>query len=98
MWARCVALGVEDALFWRSTPYETRLLLEAIGKRREEEAHQENLRFGLVAAAIYNNNPHRRGRALQAQDFVRTAPKVVSPEELEAALDSWAQSLNNEGG
>ena len=45
-------------------------------------------------AAIYNTTPGRKGRVLQPHDFVRMPPKVVSAEEMEAALDAWAISHN----
>ena len=56
------------------------------------------LRAGLVAATIVNMTPGRKGRAARPEDFIRTPPKIVSAEEMEAALDAWAGGLNSKEG
>jgi hypothetical protein len=42
----------------------------------------------MIAAAVYNNNPHRKGKALQPEDFmcIKKQKKVLSSDQLEQAL------------
>lgn len=94
-----MAAGIADEVFWRSTPAETMALLEAIRERRETEQRAENMRAGLIAAAVYNNNPRRKrgAKPVRPSDFFKAPPKIVSPEEMEAALDQWMASQNARG-
>lgn len=69
-------------------------LLDAKAKRWRAEQAAANQRAGLITAAIYNVHRKKGKRPLQAKDFFKAPPKIVSPEEMEAALDSWLERHN----
>lgn len=94
MWARAVAAGVSDGLFWSSTPVELEELLYQIGEREKRLQIAATERAGLVASMIYNVNRKRGRRALKPGDFVKRPPRVLTPEEWEQVTDSWMKATN----
>lgn len=94
-WARCVANGVADEVFWASTPLEVRVLVREVTetiKRRERAA---SLRAGLIAASIYNTTPQKDGgKVWHPEDFVYTPPRELTGPEMLEELRAWARVHN----
>lgn len=78
-WAGAIAAGVEDTLFWRSTPYETRALIDALIEREQATHNAENIRAGLITSAIYNVNRKKGAKAFKPKDFFREPKKPKGP-------------------
>lgn len=96
VWARALAAGVDDAVFWGSTPAEVRTLVGAEVERFQdiEESRQRaaNLRAGVIAAEVYNSTPGRRGRAKRATDYFEYPGEGRdSARNLRAALVVWGE-------
>lgn len=70
-WARSVAAGIEDRVFWGSTPWEVNLL--GVELMRVQGAHERaaNRRAGLVAAQIVNMAGRQSRRTVDADHFFR---------------------------
>lgn len=94
MWARSVAAGVSDDLFWRSTPVELEELLYQIGEREKRLQIAATERAGLIASMVYNVNRRKGRRALKPSDFVKREPRRLTPEEWERELDGWMRATN----
>lgn len=93
-WAGAVAAGVDDDLFWDTTPTETALVLREIEKREMEREKSAILRAGLITAATYNVHRKKGARALQPKDFIREPTRVLTPDQMEKVLDRWASRSN----
>ena len=100
-WARAVAAGIPDDLYWRLTPPEARALLEALGEVEARRERASALRAGLVAAAIYNAQRAKRSdKVWQPKDFVQEAGEeksdvqILSPKAMAARLRAWAEAHN----
>lgn len=78
-WAGAIAAGVEDTLFWRSTPYETRALIDALIERELAVHDAENVRAGLITSAIYNVNRKKGTKTFKPKDFFREPKKPKGP-------------------
>lgn len=71
-----------------------RVLVDEIGQREQALQRAAALRAGLVTSAIYNVNRKKGTAAYQPRDFVREEPKTLSPEQMRAAMDRWAGTVN----
>lgn len=73
LWAKAVAAGIPDELFWRCDIEELVLLLRAIHERDAAIERAANMRAGLIAAVIVNTNPYRKRGAptVKPADFFR---------------------------
>jgi len=94
MWARAVAAGIDDALFWELTPDETSLLLTEIAEREGRIRQLAVQLAGTIAATIVNTTPRRSRRAYSWRDFfvMADAAENDTPEGLRSALLQWAAS------
>ena len=93
-WARCVAAGVPDELYWQCTPPEIEALLTALADRDEQQERSAVLRAGLVASAVYNVHRKKGSKALRPEDFLRKKRKILSPEEFADVMSTWADTHN----
>jgi hypothetical protein len=84
-----IAAGVPEDLYWRSTPYEVRMLIRALHDRRKQEDRAATLRAGMIAAAVYNVHRRKGARPVKPTDFVREERKVVDPDTMVEILDGW---------
>lgn len=80
VWARSVAAGMDDAVFWGSTPAETAELATELRTRHEAEVRAANQRAGLVAAQIVNLAGKTSKKTVRAEDFFRD-PGASKPAE-----------------
>ncbi len=95
LWSHALVAGISNDLFWELTVRE----IEVVLNRREEEERRENLRAGLIAAAIYNVHRKRGTPAFHPRDFIRERPRpqdYMSKEQARAFLDGWAADRNAE--
>lgn len=89
--ANAVAAGMEDAVFWGSTPAETKVRVRALAKRREAEERKANQRAGLIAAQIINMAGKVSRRRYSPDDFWKyDDDESDTPEALRDALLAWA--------
>ena len=101
VWARCVALGISDDLYWNCTPTELDALITAYTDRDRRRHEFDRELAGLVAATIINQNPYRAktAQAVQPMDFwpapKSTPQRTVSPSEMQQHLLLWADKLNS---
>lgn len=68
--------------------------MDAIAKREAEQQRLMILCAGLPTSAVYNVHRKKGSKPVKPQDFIKAPPKIVSPEEMEAALDAWAASVS----
>lgn len=71
LWAKAIAAGVPDELFWRCTIEDLGLLLRAIHEREAAIQHAANMRAGLVASVLVNIHRKRGAPTVKPQDFFR---------------------------
>lgn len=67
LWARAIAAGIPDAVFWRLTPLE----LSHVFAVRREQARAATLRAALIAAQIINVNLRAGATPVRPEDFLR---------------------------
>lgn len=96
MWARSVAAGVPDDLYWHLTPADTRVLIEELGERRKADQDAANLRAGVVAATIANIWRKKGSRAIRPQDFFRRR-KPMSAGNFRTMMLTWAKDMQASG-
>lgn len=96
VWARAVAAGIPDELFWRSTPAEIAALFRAINERESALQRAANLRSGLVAAVLVNIHRKRGKPPVGPEDFFRD-PKTerMTIEEAQQFMLSLARARRN---
>lgn len=72
--------------------------MTAMGKREERWAKERAMNAGMIAAAVYNNNPNRRSgaRMVKPSDFVGQETVVVSADELSETMGRWAETQNSQ--
>jgi hypothetical protein len=92
VWARIVAAGIPDELYWRSTPVEVRALLEAIAEQEAARQKSDTFRAGIVASAVYNVNLKKGAKQIKPTDFLPKEAKAVPVEEAEKVMLAWARS------
>lgn len=78
-WAGAIAAGVEDTLFWRSTPCEVRALIDALIDREQAVNNADNIRAGLITSAVYNVHRKKGAKSLKPKDFFREQKKPKGP-------------------
>lgn len=66
-----IAAGIDDALFWRLTPHETRKLINALAERYRVNQHNANYRAGLIAAILRNIHSKKGAPTVSPMDFFR---------------------------
>jgi hypothetical protein len=93
-WAKALAAGVDDAVFWLSSPAETVLLMTELRDREGELQRAANERTALLAAELYNTAGKQFRGHTSAKDFFATPP-VADEQALRGALIAWAS--RNEG-
>lgn len=96
MWARCVAEGVPDEVFWSSRLSEVRELVDAIREREDRLQENANLRAGLVAATMVNMWSKKGARTVQPQDFFRRR-EPISAERFRENMLTWAREMQAQG-
>lgn len=69
-------------------------LVREIEERRAEDHRVMLIAGGIPAAEIYNIHRRRGSRVRKPTDYIKMPPKVVSAEEMEAALDQWMGAHN----
>jgi hypothetical protein len=69
-------------------------VLDRIAERREREAEAENLRVGLIASILHNQNRKRGSRPLRPGDFFLQRAEPQTTEQMRAALDRLAARQN----
>lgn len=89
-----MALGIDDALFWRSTPAEIADVMERKAKREAAAERRAALRAGLIAAMIANVHRKKGTRPFRPTDFVRSPVRQATPEEFAKMMHEWATSHN----
>lgn len=74
-WAKCIAAGIPDELFRRSTPQEMELVMHAVAERDRAA----NMRAALITAAVINSNPFRKksARTVSPYDFINEGKMTV---------------------
>jgi hypothetical protein len=93
-WARCVAGGVPDELYWDCTPAELDALLDELEERearREAAAHR---RTATLLAAIYNASGRFR-RWYRPDDFLKPG-KAIAPLSEADVQDILKMALSTE--
>jgi hypothetical protein len=65
-------------------------LLEAIARRRKDEAEAAILRAGITASAVYNVNRKKGAKAIEPKDFLPKKP--MTPEQQRQKMLNWAMS------
>lgn len=94
VWARALAAGVGDEVFWGSTPVEVQTLVRAYQDAETQRQRAANDRAGVIAAEVHNSAPFgKRRRAKRPSDyFVYPGEGPDSPPALRSALLLWAES------
>lgn len=91
-WARALASGIDDALFWAMSPADTALLVAQLREREGQLQRAANLRAGLIAATIANTTPGVRKRYKWTDFFPDDHDGVVDDvDALRAALIDWGR-------
>lgn len=87
-------VGIPDELYWELTEEE----VVAVLKLEAQRQRAANLRAGLVAATICNNNPYRKkgARRMKATDFIRGPKRHMSVEEARKFMAGWAGDINKQ--
>lgn len=95
-WARAVAAGVPEDLFWAATPGEVLEVLSAIRRRNEDQERLERERAGLIAAIMVNAWGREKGdRPVRPLDFWRDPDADrLSPDEALQFMRAWAEGQN----
>lgn len=91
-----MAAGITDRVWQTTTPRELSLLLTKRAEIEEARQKRDDMRAGLVAAAIYNvNRAKKTDRVWSPADFFRDDDShVVKPEVMEQRLLAWARRHN----
>jgi hypothetical protein len=97
VWARALAAGVDDLVFWGSTPAEAAMLFTEVAERElaiwRETQRAANLRAGVIAATIVNMAGKVSKRTAKASEFfIDPRAERDSPEALRNALIMWGES------
>jgi hypothetical protein len=95
-WAPALAVGVEDLVFWGSTPAEVAELCTVLEERAssirlatQRAAYQ---RAGLIAATVANMAGKVSRRTMRATDFfVEPGAELDSPDAVRNALIMWGE-------
>lgn len=91
-WARALASGIDDALFWGMSPADTALLMSEMREREGQLQRAANLRAGVIAATIANTTPGVRKRYKPVDFFPEDRGGVVDDvDALRAALIDWGR-------
>lgn len=96
LWARSLAHGVDDSVFWASTPSEVRVLLDAYATVEQRRQRADYQRAGLIAAAVYNVHRKKGTPKLNPMDFwdFGGRAKNDTPDALRGAMLAWARAEN----
>jgi hypothetical protein len=95
-WAPALATGVDDSVFWGSTPAEVAELCTVLEERAssirlatQRAAYQ---RAGLIAATVANMAGKVSRRTMRATDFfVEPGAELDSPDAVRNALIMWGE-------
>jgi len=70
--------------------------IEAVLRQKTAQVRAANMRAGLIAAAVYNNNPYRRkgSRVFRAADFLEEPSTRLDASEAVAFMDRWTTQQN----
>jgi hypothetical protein len=91
-WARALASGIDDALFWGMSPMDTAVLMSELREREGQFQRAANLRAGLIAATIANTTPGVRKRYRPSDFFPDEHDGVVDDvDALRSALIDWGR-------
>lgn len=81
-WAYCVAAGIPDELYERTTPPERLALLKAIEDREYSRRLHEAQCAALVAATLCNIHRKKGAKAYKVSDFVKDKRKRERPPDV----------------